>query len=92
MNTAKIFNTNEGQTIRLPVELRLDGNEVFVKKAGRNILFSRKTTDGKLSCAVRINSVLFLSTSFRAGKYLSHSFTAPPKLLPITGGVRNCQS
>ncbi len=38
MNTAKICNTREGQTIRLPEGLKLEGNEVFVKKIGRNIL------------------------------------------------------
>lgn len=42
MNTAKIFNTNEGQTVRLPAGLMLEGNEVFVKKIGRNILLIPK--------------------------------------------------
>lgn len=42
METAKIFNTNEGQTIRLPAGLMLEGNEVFVKKVGRNILLIPK--------------------------------------------------
>ncbi|HSW70315.1 MAG TPA: type II toxin-antitoxin system VapB family antitoxin [Gammaproteobacteria bacterium] len=35
MKTAKLFRNGQSQAVRLPKEFRFDGNEVFIKKAGR---------------------------------------------------------
>lgn len=38
MKTAKIFKNGHSQAVRLPVEFRVNGSEVYIKKMGNSIL------------------------------------------------------
>ncbi len=38
MKTAKIFKNGQSQAVRLPMEFRIDGSEVFIKKVGNYIV------------------------------------------------------
>jgi antitoxin VapB len=38
MRTAKIFQNGQSQAVRLPRDFRLEGKEVFVKKAGNAVV------------------------------------------------------
>lgn len=38
MKTAKIFKNGQSQAVRLPMEFRIDGSEVFIKKMGNSIV------------------------------------------------------
>ena len=42
MKTAKIFKSGGSQAVRLPKEFRMDGDWVFVKKAGASIVLIPK--------------------------------------------------
>ncbi len=43
MNTVKIQDTDDGQTVQLPNGFTLEGNEVYIKKIGRTILLIPKS-------------------------------------------------
>ena len=45
MKTATVVTQPHGQTVCLPEEFRLDGDEVFVKRVGRSILLIPKQAD-----------------------------------------------
>ena len=45
MRTATVVTQPHGQTVCLPDEFRLDGNEVFIKRVGRSILLIPKQAD-----------------------------------------------
>lgn len=38
--TAKVFTTGRSQAVRLPKEFRFEGNEVYVRKDGENVVLS----------------------------------------------------
>lgn len=38
MKIAKIFKNGQSQAVRLPMEFRIDGSEVFIKKMGSSIV------------------------------------------------------
>lgn len=38
MKTAKIFKNGQSQAVRLPMEFRIEGSEVFIKKMGKSIV------------------------------------------------------
>ncbi len=38
MKKAKIFKNGQSQAVRLPMEFRIEGKEVYIKKVGNNIL------------------------------------------------------
>ncbi|MDR3491279.1 MAG: type II toxin-antitoxin system VapB family antitoxin [Gammaproteobacteria bacterium] len=38
MKIAKLFQNGQSQAVRLPKEFRFEGNEVFIKKAGKVII------------------------------------------------------
>jgi len=42
MKTAKIFKNGKSQAVRLPKEFKFQGNEVYVKRIGRNVLLIPK--------------------------------------------------
>ena len=42
MNTAKIFKNGKSQAVRLPKEFKFLGNEVYIKRIGRNVLLIPK--------------------------------------------------
>ena len=42
MNTAKIFKSGNSQAVRLPKEFQLEGNEVYIKRVGKNIILTAK--------------------------------------------------
>lgn len=42
MNTAKIFKNGKSQAVRLPKEFKLEGNEVYIKRVGRNVILTPK--------------------------------------------------
>ncbi|MCW5206193.1 AbrB/MazE/SpoVT family DNA-binding domain-containing protein [Desulfobulbus sp. F5] len=42
METAKLFTNGRSQAVRLPKEFRLEGKEVFIKRAGVGILILPK--------------------------------------------------
>lgn len=42
MNTAKIFKSGNSQAVRLPKEFQLEGNEVYIKRVGKNIILTTK--------------------------------------------------
>lgn len=42
MNTAKIFKSGNSQAVRLPKEFQFKGNEVYVKRVGRDIILTAK--------------------------------------------------
>ncbi len=47
LQTAKVFVTGRSQAIRLPLEFRFDGPEVFIRRdpATGDVVLSRKPTD-----------------------------------------------
>jgi antitoxin VapB len=45
MKTATVVTQAHGQTVSLPQEFRLDGDEVYVKKVGRSIMLIPKHVD-----------------------------------------------
>jgi antitoxin VapB len=45
MKTAAVVTETHGQTVYLPDDFRLDGDEVFLKRIGRSILLIPKQTD-----------------------------------------------
>ncbi len=45
MKTAAVVTQAHGQTVCLPEDFRLDGDEVFIKKVGRSILLIPKQAD-----------------------------------------------
>lgn len=42
MKTAKIFKNGRSQAVRLPVEFRFDGSEVYIKKTDEGVLLISK--------------------------------------------------
>ena len=38
MKTAKLFRNGQSQAVRLPKEFRMEGDEVFIKKAGNAVV------------------------------------------------------
>ena len=42
MKTAKIFKNGRSQAVRLPVEFRFDGSEVYIKKTDEGVLLIAK--------------------------------------------------
>ncbi len=42
MNTAKLFKNGNSQAVRLPKEFQFLGDEVFIKKVGRNVVLTPK--------------------------------------------------
>ena len=45
MKTAAVVTQAHGQTVYLPQDFRLDGDEVYVKKVGRSIMLIPKQVD-----------------------------------------------
>ena len=45
MQTATVVTQPHGQTVCLPEDFRLDGDEVFIKRVGRSILLIPKQAD-----------------------------------------------
>jgi antitoxin VapB len=45
MKTAAVITQTHGQTVCLPQDFRLDGDEVYVKKVGRSIMLIPKQAD-----------------------------------------------
>jgi antitoxin VapB len=45
MKTAAVVTQAHGQTVCLPQDVRLDGDEVYVKKVGRSIMLIPKQVD-----------------------------------------------
>jgi antitoxin VapB len=43
--TAKVFMTNRSQAVRLPKELQFDGDEVFIRKEGEDVILSPRPTN-----------------------------------------------
>ena len=42
MNTAKVFKNGKSQAVRLPKEFKFQGDEVYIKRIGRNVLLIPK--------------------------------------------------
>jgi len=42
MNTAKIFKNGKSQAVRLPKEFKFQGNEIYIKRIGHNVLLIPK--------------------------------------------------
>ncbi len=42
MNTAKLFKNGKSQAVRLPKEFKFQGDEVYIKKIGRNVILIPK--------------------------------------------------
>ena len=42
--TAKLFNNGRSQAVRLPVEFRFEGTEVYIRKEGEHVILSPKPT------------------------------------------------
>lgn len=42
IKTAKLFINGRSQAVRLPKEFRFDGNEVFIRKEGDEVILSAK--------------------------------------------------
>jgi len=42
MNTAKLFKNGKSQAVRLPKEFKFEGNEVYIKRIGRNVILIPK--------------------------------------------------
>ena len=38
MNTAKLFKNGKSQAVRLPKQFKFQGNEVYIKRIGRNVI------------------------------------------------------
>ena len=51
MNTAKVFKNGNSQAVRLPKEFQFAGQEVLIKKVGRNVVLSPQ--DDPWSCLVQ---------------------------------------
>lgn len=45
MDTAKIFENGTDQTVVLPKQFRLDGDEVFIRQLGKSIILIPKSED-----------------------------------------------
>lgn len=61
MKTAKVFNSGNSQAVRLPKEFRLADDEVFIKKAGDNLVLMPKKSDrwkNVKACAGRFKGTL----------------------------------
>jgi antitoxin VapB len=43
MSTAKLFMHGRSQAVRLPKEFRFEGTEVFVRRAGNDVILSART-------------------------------------------------
>jgi antitoxin VapB len=43
--TAKVFMTNRSQAVRLPKEFQFDGDEVFIRKEGEDVILSPRPMD-----------------------------------------------
>ena len=43
--TAKVFMTNRSQAVRLPKEFQFSTNEVFIRKAGDDVILSPRPRD-----------------------------------------------
>jgi len=42
MTTAKLFKNGQGQSVMLPKEFRIEGDEVYIKRVGRTIILIPK--------------------------------------------------
>ncbi len=42
MNTAEIFKDGEAQVVKLPAGFMFEGNEVYIRKTGRNVILIPK--------------------------------------------------
>jgi len=42
MNTAKLFKNGKSQAVRLPKQFKFKGNEVYIKRIGRNVILIPK--------------------------------------------------
>ena len=42
MNTAKLFKNGKSQAVRLPKEFNFEGNEVYIKRVGHNVILIPK--------------------------------------------------
>jgi antitoxin VapB len=42
MNTGRIFKSGNSQAVRLPKEFQFSGDQVYIKRAGRNIILIPK--------------------------------------------------
>ena len=42
MNTAKLFKNGKSQAVRLPKQFKFQGNEVYIKRIGRNVILIPK--------------------------------------------------
>ena len=42
MKTAKLFQNGQSQAVRLPKEFRMEGDEVYIKKSGGNVVLIPK--------------------------------------------------
>lgn len=45
MRTAAVVTRGEGQVVYLPTDIRLEGNEVFVKQVGKSVVLVPKRVD-----------------------------------------------
>ena len=68
MNTAKIFKSGNSQAVRLPKGFQLEGNEVYIKRVGKNIILTSKDDPW----AGLIDSLAMFSNDFMAER------TQPP--------------
>lgn len=46
MTTAKLFTHGGSQALRLPKEFRFEGTEVFIRRAGRDVVLSASPAPG----------------------------------------------
>lgn len=65
MNTAKIFKSGNSQAVRLPKGFQLDGNEVYIKRVGKNIILTSKDDPW----AGLIDSLALFSDDFMAERH-----------------------
>lgn len=63
MNTAKIFKSGNSQAVRLPKDFQVEGNEVYIKRVGKNIILTAKDDDPWASL---IDSLSLFSDDFMA--------------------------
>lgn len=61
--TAKIFNTNRSQAVRLPKEFRFNTSEVFIRKHGEEVILSPRPS----SWSEYLNSDGIASSDFMEG-------------------------
>ena len=66
MNTAKIFKNGKSQVVRLPKEFKFQGDEVYIKRIGRNVLLIPKDDPWESL----INSLDQFSDDFMAKQHL----------------------